>query len=141
MISLIPDLTNSDPQLADLDGVVDHIKYVGERIGYTHIGIGSDYDGMVKAVSGAEDISKLPCLVEKMLAGGLSEAEVKNIMGLNIIRVLKDVEAVAKNWAGKEPILEDEVRQLWNSEFRAFVRAQYPNAQQDITREPEVVSD
>jgi membrane dipeptidase len=131
MISLIPGLTNPNADAADLDDVVDHINYVAERIGFDHVGIGSDYDGMVKAVRGAEDISKLPCLVEKMLDRGISEPDVKKVIGLNIIRVLKDVEKVARNLRGREPVLEDEVKQLWNNDFRAFVRSQYPNAERD----------
>lgn len=36
-----------DPKDATLAMVADHIQYIGELIGYEHVGIGSDFDGLV----------------------------------------------------------------------------------------------
>ncbi|KAF2869626.1 renal dipeptidase family [Massariosphaeria phaeospora] len=129
MISLIPALTASDPNTASLNDVVDHIVYVGDRIGYSHIGIGSDFDGMVKAVRGVEDISKMPSIIARMLERGISETNVKLVMGLNIIRVLQDVEDAARILEAQIPVLEDAVKHLWNADFRKFVESEYPDAQ------------
>lgn len=128
MISLIPPLTHSDAAKANVDHVVDHICYVANRIGFDHIGLGSDYDGMVIAVSGVEDISKWPNLVARMLARGIAREDVEKVIGLNIIRVLKDVEEVSKS-ARTWSVLEDDVKQLWDEDFRAFVRKEYPDAE------------
>jgi membrane dipeptidase len=40
------------------------------KIGFDHIGIGSDFDGMVDSVNGLEDVSKYPELVATMLLQG-----------------------------------------------------------------------
>ena len=34
------------PKDATLSHVADHIQYIGDLIGWEHVGIGSDYDGM-----------------------------------------------------------------------------------------------
>ena len=130
MISLIPGLTHQDAALADLNHVIEHIMYVAEKVGYDHIGLGSDFDGMIKAVKGVDDVEKWPNLVAAMLAQGIEEHNIEKVIGLNIIRVLGDVE-VARDQARSLPILEDNVKQLWNDDFRGFVRTEYPNAERD----------
>ncbi|KAI9877145.1 MAG: hypothetical protein M1830_004695 [Pleopsidium flavum] len=134
MISFIPALTHSDTTTADLTHVVDHILYVAEKIGFDHIGIGSDFDGMVKAVSGLEDVSKYPDLVATMLCKGIQKCDVKKVIGLNTIRVLKEVEEAGHRHTKDLPVLEDEVKQLWDENMRAFVRSKYPAAEHDVRR-------
>lgn len=85
---------------------------------------------MFKAVNGAKDVSQWPNLVAKMLSRGITKKDVEKVIGLNIIRVLKEVEEVARNARGW-PVLEDEVTQLWCENFRAFVRKEYPQAERD----------
>ena len=131
MISLIPALTHSNPATANLAHVVDHILYVANKIEFDHIGLGSDFDGMVKAVNGLEDVSKYPDLVATMLCKGIHSQDVEKVIGLNIIRVLGQVEAVAKQ-SKTDPMLEDETKQLWDESVRAFVRSTYPAAAHDI---------
>jgi len=128
MISFIPNLTHKDAAMADIDALIDHIVYVGKRIGYDHLGLGSDYDGMVKAVTGLEDVSKLPRLVARMRSRGISRQDVEKVIGLNVIRVLCAVEDVAKSLSG-EPVLEDKVKQLWGPNMRDFVMREYPDAE------------
>lgn len=136
MISLIPALTRSDVTTADTTHVVDHILYVAERIGFDHIGIGSDFDGMVDCVHGLEDVSKFPELVATMLSKGIRKSDVEKIIGLNTIRVLKEVEDTRHKHAKVLPVLEDEVKQLWDENVRAFVRSRYPVAEHDARHAP-----
>src|SRR5689334_19404062 len=75
--------------------VVDHIVYVGETIGYDHVGIGSDFDGMLEGPDGLDDVSHFSALVEDLLRRGVSESNVQKVLGLNILRVLKEVEDIA----------------------------------------------
>ena len=42
---------------------VDHIEYLGEKIGREHLGLGSDFDGFPGTANGLEDVSKYPDLV------------------------------------------------------------------------------
>ncbi|CAG8328687.1 unnamed protein product [Penicillium salamii] len=92
MITFIPSLIYEDTQKSSVDHVVDHIIYAGDLIGYDHIGLGSDYDGMFSAVHGVEDVTKWHVLVSKMLERGISAPNIEKVLGLNIIRVLGKVE-------------------------------------------------
>ncbi|TVY85166.1 Dipeptidase tcpJ [Lachnellula suecica] len=128
MISFIPDLTHLDPEMSKTNHVVDHIIHVGERIGFDYIGIGSDFDGMEKAVMGLDDVSKFPNLVSCMLSRGIEKENIEKILGYNIIRVLKGVELAATRLKGL-PVLEDHVKQLWNDNFKGWVKSKYPQAE------------
>ena len=128
MISLIPALTYAVAQEACADHVVDHILHVANKIGFDHIGIGSDFDGMEKGVEGVEDCSKFPDLIARLLARGISHDDVVKITGGNIIRVMGEVEDVAA-LREDEACLEDEVAQLWNADFRQWVEGKFPSAE------------
>ncbi|KAG6039054.1 hypothetical protein E4U19_007552 [Claviceps sp. Clav32 group G5] len=133
MISFIPWLTNKEPEKATVDNVVDHILHVGNRIGFDHLGLGSDFDGMPSHVQGLEDVSKYPNIVAAMLQRGISTENVEKIMGMNVIRVLREVEDVAASQKGLLPVLEDAVPQLWDDGIRAYVKKLYPHAEHDRT--------
>ncbi|KAF2021441.1 dipeptidase [Aaosphaeria arxii CBS 175.79] len=75
--------------------VVRHMRYIGEKIGYDHVGIGSDFDGTPSAIMGLDDVSKYPNLVEEMLVQGISEGDVRKIIGGNVLRVWAEVDRVA----------------------------------------------
>ena len=134
MISFIPWLTNKVPEDSTVDDVVDHIMHVANMIGFDHIGLGSDFDGMPSNVKGLEDVAAYPNLVSKMLERGISTANVEKVIGLNLIRVMKEVEMVAAA-STKLPVLEDHVKQIWDNDIRAFVRKLYPHAEHDRPRE------
>jgi microsomal dipeptidase-like Zn-dependent dipeptidase len=69
----------------DLGAVVRAIRYCVERIGAEHVGLGSDFDGFVRTPI---DASGLASLTDALLQAGLSEAEIRAIMGENVRRVL-----------------------------------------------------
>lgn len=79
---------------ATLGQVADHIDHVRKVAGIDHIGIGSDFDGG-GGVKGLEDVSKFPDLTAELLRRGYSENDVRKILGLNLIRVMRSAEAVA----------------------------------------------
>lgn len=128
MISFVPALTHAEPANADISHVVNHIEYVAQKVGYDHIGIGTDFDGMEKSVSGLEDVSKFPDLLASMLSRGICRENIEKVIGLNIIRVLKDVERLSNEELEDLPALEDTIQQLWNDDIRAYVRQVYPDA-------------
>lgn len=133
MISFIPWLTNKVQDESTVEDVVDHILYVAKRIGFDHLGLGSDFDGMPSSIKGLEDVACYPNIVAAMLARGIDGVDVAKVMGENLIRVFKQVEEVAKR-SSEVPVLEDPVEQLWNDDIRAFVRKMYPNAEHDQPR-------
>ncbi len=60
------------------------------------MGIGSDYDGVGDSLPiGLKDVSTYPNLVEGLLSRGYSEDDVKKILGGNLLRIWREVEAVA----------------------------------------------
>jgi membrane dipeptidase len=129
MITLVPDHTDLDAPNASLFHVVDHIRHVGKLIGYDHVGIGSDFDGMARAVQGVEDVGQYPNLVAAMLMKGMAESDVEKVLGLNLIRVLAEVEKVASEYFQQFPALEEAIPQLWNDDIRAFAQSVYPHAE------------
>jgi membrane dipeptidase len=101
---------------ATVSQVADHIEYAGRRIGFRHVGVGSDFDGMLRGPEGLDDVSDYPALIEELVSRGLSREDMGGIMGLNIIRVLSEVEDVARLEA--EDFLFDTVDQVWTAEQR-----------------------
>lgn len=82
---------------ATLDQVLDHFDYVVKLTGSTdHVGIGSDYDGVGDSLPiGLKDVSTYPNLVEGLLKRGYSEEDVIKILGGNLLRVWREIEAGA----------------------------------------------
>lgn len=117
MICLLPELlTSRVGDRSSLHSVVDHILYAVERIGYQHVGIGSDFDGMLEGPEGADDVTCYPALVSELLRRGMGEDNVKAVIGLNIIRVMAKVEMVAQQEQCKSTVpLRDELEAVWTS--------------------------
>ena len=88
-------MDNPRPE-ATLEQVADHIDHVREVAGIDHIGIGSDFDGIRTTPSGLEDVSTFPALFAELLSRGYSEQDVKKIAGLNVLRVMRQVEHVSR---------------------------------------------
>lgn len=80
---------------ATLSQVADHIDHIRKVAGIDHIGLGGDFDGITDVVQGLEDVSKYPDLTAELLKRGYSEADVKKIIGQNVLRVMRQVEKVA----------------------------------------------
>lgn len=80
---------------ATLSQVADHIDHVRKVAGIDHIGIGSDFDGG-GGVKGLEDVSKFHDLTAELLRRGYRDEDVKKILGLNVLRVMRDAEAFAR---------------------------------------------
>lgn len=119
MISFLPSLTSSTAP-ARVQEVADHIIYAGERIGFEHVGIGSDFDGVMHTVSSLDNVSMFPALVEELLRRNVSESAVKGVLGLNFIRILEQVEAVARLSArcSEHQVLSDEVQPIFDDTTR-----------------------
>lgn len=67
--------------------IVKAIKYVGEKIGYDHVGLGADYDGTVHTLF---DVSGLPLITEELIKQKISEENIGKIMGGNVLRILME---------------------------------------------------
>ena len=82
---------------ADVGIVADHIERVIEIAGIDHVGLGSDYDGVGDSLpEGLKDASTYPNLVAELLRRGHSEEDIRKILGENVMRVWREVEAYAQ---------------------------------------------
>lgn len=86
---------------ATLEQTLDHFDHVVELTGSVdHVGIGSDYDGVGDSLPiGLKDVSTYPNLVEGLLDRGYSEDDIRKILGGNLLRVWRAVEAAAETSA------------------------------------------
>lgn len=79
-----------------LERIADHIDHVVQVAGVDHVGLGSDFDGIDSTPRGMEDVSKLPNLVRELARRGYSEDDLVKILGGNLLRVMRQVEALGR---------------------------------------------
>ncbi len=80
---------------ASLGQVADHIDHVRRVAGASHVGIGSDFDGIENVVVGLEDVSTFPALFAELIRRGWSDGDLRKLAGENLLRVLRASEATA----------------------------------------------
>ena len=90
------ELPHTDFENATLEQVVKHVMYIGELIGYDHVGFGSDFDGIPHVPRGLEDVSKFPDLVAELLRQGVGDEDVRGVVGSHVLRVWEGVDGVAE---------------------------------------------
>jgi len=71
--------------------VANHVSYLARLVGSDHVAIGSDYDGMTLPPLGLEDCSGMPNLTAELVLRGYSPDDLRKIMGMNFLRVFKEV--------------------------------------------------
>ena len=80
-----------------LDKLLDHFEHAVRVGGVEAVGLGSDFDGVDGELpEGMEDISKVPNIAAGLSGRGFSEADIDKILGLNSLRVFRDVESAAE---------------------------------------------
>jgi membrane dipeptidase len=87
----------NDPGKTPLSVLMDHFEHIIKVAGIDHVGIGSDFDGvpLTGLPEGMEDISKLPTITFELMKRGYSDADIKKVLGENLLRVMSEVERVA----------------------------------------------
>jgi membrane dipeptidase len=81
---------------ATIDQVVAHVEHVREVAGVDCVGIGGDYDGTDVLPLGLEDVSGYPRLFAALADRGWSDADLAQLAGGNVLRVMRDAEAGAR---------------------------------------------
>jgi membrane dipeptidase len=85
---------------ASLADVADHFDHVIKLVGYEHVGIGSDFDGVGDSLpEGLKDVTTYPALIAELLHRGYTEEQLIAILGGNLMRVWGAVEAYAQSQA------------------------------------------
>ncbi|GIJ92091.1 hypothetical protein Asppvi_011066 [Aspergillus pseudoviridinutans] len=95
------ELPKTDMEHATLARVADHIMHIGDLIGFDHVGLGSDFDGIMTVPRGLEDVSKFPDLIAELLRRGVSDKDAAKVAGGNLLRVWKRVDKVALQMQGE----------------------------------------
>ena len=80
---------------ATIADVADHVDHIRKIAGIDHIGLGGDFDGITSVVQGLEDVSTYPALTAELLRRGYKDDEIKKILGLNTLRVMRAAEKVS----------------------------------------------
>jgi membrane dipeptidase len=91
LVGIVYACTFLRPDFADdsdtaLSAIVDHARYVADRIGVEHVALGSDFDG-AKIPTALGDVDGLPLLLDA-LGGAFTAAELELIAWRNWRRVL-----------------------------------------------------
>jgi membrane dipeptidase len=60
------------------------------------VGFGADWDGG-GGVTGLEDVSQLPKITDRLLQAGYTEQQIANIWGGNLLRVIRQTQALAES--------------------------------------------
>lgn len=79
----------------DVADFVDHIDYMVDLIGIDHVGISSDFDGG-GGIYGWNNASETFNVTLELVERGYSEADIRKLWGENLLRVMEEVERVAK---------------------------------------------
>lgn len=80
----------------DVKDFVDHIDYLVKKIGIDHVGIASDFDGG-GGVEGWNDASETFNVTLELVRRGYTKNQIEKIWGGNLLRVLDEVQKVAKD--------------------------------------------
>ncbi|KAF2704113.1 Metallo-dependent hydrolase [Pleomassaria siparia CBS 279.74] len=115
-VTFVPEHVASRRKDAKMEMIVDHLFYIAGRIGWDHVSLGSDFDGIASVIPGLEDVRCYPSLMQAILDRGATEEQFAKVAGENMLRVWRGVEKV-RNEMKTEGVLpvEDvwEGRQWW----------------------------
>ncbi|MEP6649797.1 MAG: dipeptidase [Lapillicoccus sp.] len=92
------DYTRTHPKPpAYVADVFRHIEHVRDVAGVDHVGLGGDYDGTDVMPVGLDDVTGYPRLLTALAERGWSDDDLAKVAHRNVIRVLRDAEAVARD--------------------------------------------
>jgi membrane dipeptidase len=77
--------------VADVDDWARHAGYLGELVGPDHLCIGTDMNGVSGLMDGYAGEEDLPVLTDALRTTGFDDAEVRGIIGANVLGVLAKV--------------------------------------------------
>jgi membrane dipeptidase len=90
-----------DVPTTSLSVLLDHFDHAIRVAGPDHVGLGADWDGVASMPRELPDVSQLPVLTRGLLERGHSPETVRKVLGGNLLRVMREVEAAAA-FAAKE---------------------------------------
>jgi membrane dipeptidase len=80
-----------------LSMLIDHIDHIAKVAGVDHVGLGSDFDGVSGQLpEGLDSPADLPKITQALLDRDYSAEDCHKILGGNLLRVFREVEAVSR---------------------------------------------
>ncbi|HLJ30376.1 MAG TPA: dipeptidase [Candidatus Angelobacter sp.] len=79
-----------------LKSLIDHIDHIAKVAGIDHVGLGSDFDGVTSLPEGIDSVADLPRITQALYERGYSRVQIHKILGGNFLRVMHQVEAIAR---------------------------------------------
>ena len=90
------------PPVVTIGMVADHLDHIRKIAGVESVGIGSDFDGIGTTPKGLDGVDKYPALFLELARRGWTDEEMADLAGRNILRVMREAEAVAKRLQTEE---------------------------------------
>jgi membrane dipeptidase len=81
---------------APFNSLIDHFDHVIKVAGIDHVGIGTDFDGIPVPPEGIDSAADLPKVTAALMARGYTADDMKKLLGGNLLRVFRDVQAAAE---------------------------------------------
>ncbi|MES2135928.1 MAG: dipeptidase [Pseudomonadota bacterium] len=85
--------------------VANHIEHIARVAGYDHVGIGGDFDGIDATPAGLAGVEDYPKLFAELIRRGWSDANLAKLAGANLLRVMRQAEAVAASMKDEPPAM------------------------------------
>jgi len=88
---------------ATIADIADHIEHVMNVAGEDHVGIGGDLDGITITPADFTSVADYPKLFAELIRRGHTDEQLKKLAGLNVLRVMRQAEAVAAKLQKERP--------------------------------------
>jgi membrane dipeptidase len=86
-----------------LSVLIDQIDHIAKVAGVDHVGLGSDFDGVFGQLpEGINSPADFPKITAALVARGYSAEDCRKILGGNLLRVMREVEAVSRQLQAEE---------------------------------------
>ena len=71
--------------------IVDHIDHAVSIVGIDHVGIGSDFDGILVPPAGLENVSQIGRVFDEMRRRGYTGKDIDKVAGENLLAVMRRI--------------------------------------------------
>jgi membrane dipeptidase len=113
VVAIVQEWREANPApVATLEQVADHIDHIVEVAGIDHVGIGGDLDGVGSLPEGLNGVDTYPALFAELILRGYTDEGIKKIAGLNVLRVMREAEAIAARIQSERPASDVLIEEL-----------------------------